>query len=146
MQVTEQEREIVRLWIESSAVYAGTYAALGTGMVDGYSARVKKGPVKIPGTCVVCHEEDQLRQKNPSRLGGGKPTPEYESLLSQIESHKYQLETKKRFDMPGFRPNEHYVREMKRYGILPASHAVSDPINVYDVDQKYWRSFWYEAH
>ena len=199
VQVTEQERDIVRLWIESSAVYAGTYAALGTGMVDGYLAGVKKGPIKIPGTCVVCHEDDQLRQRNPSRLGGGKPyggpevarfnqetllnlsrpafsrillaplskdaggygiceeksgdpvltsreAPEYKSLLSQIESHKDQLDTRKRFDMQGFRPNEHYVREMKRYDILPASHAASDPIDVYDVDEKYWRSFWYEAH
>jgi hypothetical protein len=41
--------------------------------------------------------------------------------------------------MPGFRPNVHYVREMKRYGVLPASlDARSDPIDVYATDRKYW--------
>ncbi len=196
VQVTPQERDIIRLWIESSAVYAGTYAALGTGMVAGYPAKAKKGPIKIPGTCTACHKNDQLKQKYPGRQGGGKPygdpeivkfnqetllnlsrpessrillaplskevggygicekksgelvltsrdTPEYESLLSQVKKAKDELDSKKRFDMPDFRPNEHYVREMKRYGILPASHMVSDPIDVYEVDRQYWRSFWY---
>jgi hypothetical protein len=46
--------------------------------------------------------------------------------------------------MPGFRPNEHYVREMKRYGVLPTSYnPASHPIDVYETDQAYWRSFWY---
>ena len=72
-----------------------------------------------------------------------RDTPEYESLLSQVKKAKDELDSKKRFDMPDFRPNEHYVREMKRYGILPASHMVSDPIDVYEVDRQYWRSFWY---
>ena len=29
-----------------------------------------------------------------------------------------RLDEIKRFDMPGFRPNEHYVRELKRFGVL----------------------------
>jgi hypothetical protein len=52
--------------------------------------------------------------------------------------------------MPGpyhaasFRPNEHYIREMKRYGILPAAlNPATDPIDVYETDQAYWRSFWH---
>ena len=28
----------------------------------------------------------------------------------------------KRFDMPGFRPRPDYLREMRRYGVLPADH------------------------
>ena len=45
--------------------------------------------------------------------------------------------------MPGFRPNEHYVREMKRYGILrESSDPAGDPIDVYATDRAYWRSFW----
>jgi hypothetical protein len=46
--------------------------------------------------------------------------------------------------MPGFRPNEHYIREMKRYGVLPASYdPARDPVDPYATDCDYWRSFWY---
>ena len=82
--LSAHEQKMIRLWIDTSAVYAGTYAALG-GM---------EGP----------------------------------------------------YHVPEFRPNEHYVREMKRYGILPADFDLAnDPINVYEVDQAYWRSFWHQA-
>ena len=50
----------------------------------------------------------------------------------------------KRFDMPGFRPNEHYVREMKRYRVLPdAFNPAKDPIDVYAVDRAYFQTFWH---
>jgi hypothetical protein len=46
--------------------------------------------------------------------------------------------------MPGFRPNEQYVREMKRYGILPAAFDnLADRIDVYQTDEAYWRSLWW---
>jgi hypothetical protein len=46
--------------------------------------------------------------------------------------------------MPGFKPNEHYVREMKRYGVLPESFDLAnDPIDVYATDDAYWRSMWH---
>ena len=80
--LSEHERALVRLWIDTSAVYAGTYAALGL----------------MPGP----------------------------------------------YHVPSFRPNEHYVREMKRYGILPGTFRLAtDPINVYETDQAYWRSLWH---
>ena len=47
--------------------------------------------------------------------------------------------------MPGFRPNEHYVREMKRYGVLADDFDPAvDPIDVYQVDRAYWRSCWHQ--
>ena len=80
--LSEQEVRMIRLWIDASTVYAGTYAALG-GM---------EGP----------------------------------------------------YHVPTFRPNEHYVREMKRYGVLSETFDIGgDTINVYDVDQAYWRSLWH---
>ena len=51
----------------------------------------------------------------------------------------------KRFDMPGFKPNPHYVREMKRYGIIAENvDPDKDPIDVYAADQAYWESFWWK--
>ena len=50
----------------------------------------------------------------------------------------------KRFDMPGFVPSEHYIREMKRYGVLPGNFNVEqDPIDVFATDQAYWKSLWH---
>ena len=69
---------------------------------------------------------------------------EASAILASIQSGKAELDRIKRFDMPGFRPNEHYVREMKRYGILPADFdSEVDPIDVYQVDQAYWQSLWH---
>ena len=49
----------------------------------------------------------------------------------------------KRFDMPGFRPRVDWMREMKRFGILPAGQDPADPVDYYAVEQAYWRSLWY---
>ncbi len=69
---------------------------------------------------------------------------DYQRLLACIQAAKEELDTLTRFDMPNFRPNQHYVREMKNYGILPAAlDAASSRINVYEVDEAYWRSFWH---
>ena len=187
VKVTPRERDIVRLWIESSAVYAGTYAALGTGMV-------RQAP-RIPGSCGSCHKKGQLTRRYPGLGGGGraygdavtvkfnqqtllnfsrpdysrlllaplsrraggygiceaksgKPVltsrtaAQYKSLLADIKKSKDALDRIKRFDMPGFVPNTHYLREMKRFGLLSARHDDSRPVDCYELDQKYWKSHW----
>lgn len=61
-----------------------------------------------------------------------------------IEKTKKILDTIKRFDMKGFRPRKSYIREMIRYGILPDSFDLkNDPVNVYELDKKYFQSQWY---
>ena len=69
--------------------------------------------------------------------------PQYKAILAAASNAKAHLDKVKRFDMPGFRPNEHYVREMKFYGILPKALGPNSPIDVYETDRKYWRSLWY---
>jgi len=59
------EQKTVRLWIESSAVYAGTYAALGSGMC----------PVEFPvevmeQRCGTCHGSEPPKGKR--KIGKGK--------------------------------------------------------------------------
>ena len=42
------------------------------------------------------------------------------------------------------RPSPNYVREMKRYGLLEDSFVLGeDPIDVYALEEVYWRTFWY---
>ncbi|MBN2294066.1 MAG: hypothetical protein JXM70_16690, partial [Pirellulales bacterium] len=69
--------------------------------------------------------------------------PDYKKLLAMIAAGKDNLQTIKRFDMPGFRPLPQYVREMRRYGILPADHRDNDPVDPYELDRRYWKSLWY---
>jgi hypothetical protein len=207
VRLSDREWRTVWLWIESGAPYAGTYAALGTGMLwpnvwaemgdvlrrrcaschcppraDG---RPVKGKIALPANRHprrrggAAHERWvgknlAMARRSPnvlynltrpsdsplllgplSREAGGWGTcpgvfasrddPDYRKLLARLRASKQHLDRIKRFDMPGFRPNVHYVREMKRYGILPAAlDPARDSIDVYQTDRAYWRSFWHE--
>ena len=67
---------------------------------------------------------------------------DYATLLAMVTAGKENLDGIKRFDMPGFQPPPQYVREMKRYGILPADLAADARVDPYDADRRYWESFW----
>ncbi len=177
-ELTELERKTVRLWIDTSATYPGTYAALGCGMYPvalPYETMVKRcgschdgkrrdGRLAIKfdlnslqSRCNLSRPEKSLVLRAPlAKTEGGfalcgdgvlKNTadPVYQAILSAIRTSANRLAADKRFDMPGFRPNKHYVREMKRFGILSADLEPSDPINVYETDERYWRSFWHKS-
>ena len=182
--LSDHETKLVRLWIETSATYPGTYASLGCGFY----------PVGLPyagmiDRCGKCHtmEADINGQKRhriagaqrslgpppgalrqslpagevatccgrrwPRRRAGWASAPKrccrrptirsIGQMLAAIEDAHKRLEEGKRFDMPGFRPNQHYIREMQRFGFLPADLKPDDPIDVYAVDRAYWDSFDY---
>ena len=226
--LTPRETAIVRLWIDTSAQYAGTYAAYGTGQVGGcwnvnepIRVMADTWPTTPPAQqaiqqrCTACHgrglpqhvtdrvpglsHEDMLSWERPlSRYsrhrvfnlsrpeqslmllaplvrsaGGyaeGEPNPRlitedrhrspppivhpvifrntddpaYQAVLAHLQAAREKLEEIKRFDMPGFQPSEHYVRELQRFGVLPASLDLAQhPIDVYAADEAYWRSLWY---
>ncbi|NUQ61447.1 MAG: hypothetical protein HUU20_03100 [Pirellulales bacterium] len=82
---TNDERTIVRLWIDSGAAYPGTYAALGTGMVGGFeiidrSIRLDRSDTEWPETrasmaaierrCSSCHGEDKPLPLSVSHIAG----------------------------------------------------------------------------
>ena len=70
--------------------------------------------------------------------------PDYGAILGYIETGRLCLQENKRWDMPGFKPHPFYIREMKRYGILPESFgAARDDIDVFDIDRRYWESAWH---
>ena len=214
--LTARERDLVRLWIEAGATFAGTYAAynrtdsavagalsnstkvaIGSpvgpivekrclschGSVASLGQRVEKirvnrlyttspgnawrGRVNLPKHCWnlynLSHPDKSMILLAPlaEEAGGygwcrtkeGQPVavfrndqdPDYQALLQAVRAAKARQQKAGRFDMPGFRPNEHYVRWMKRFGVLPADFdPTKDPINVYETDRAYWRSLWYQ--
>jgi hypothetical protein len=69
--------------------------------------------------------------------------PDYRKILAHIRAAGRKLDEIKRFDMPGFRCHPAYIREMKRYGVLPAGLSSDAPVDPYAADRAYWKSLWY---
>jgi hypothetical protein len=70
--------------------------------------------------------------------------PDYQAILAGIRQAGEKLNEMKRFDMPGFVPRVDWVREMKRFGILPASHDPAAKVDYYAAERRYWESLWYK--
>ncbi|MGD0899822.1 MAG: hypothetical protein ABR915_18470 [Thermoguttaceae bacterium] len=198
--MTAQEQQMVRLWIESSACYIGTYAAM---RYHQYNAADLHFPLDFPDPfkrrCDGCHTggrslppadlafdlthpEKSLMLLAPlARSAGGlnlckgkvaplgpvkqpvqptltkpeePPTQELVNVFASKEDPDYQamlvyFERRIkghgiRFPMPEWQPDDGYIREMKRYGILP---AYLDPaktrVDPYLTDRAYWQSLWW---
>ena len=70
--------------------------------------------------------------------------PDYQALLAFVAAGEARLREIKRFDMAGFVPRADWVREMRRYGILsPTNGSTRTPLNVYEVERRYWESLWH---
>ncbi|MBI4583049.1 MAG: PD40 domain-containing protein [Planctomycetes bacterium] len=216
VRLSERERKLVRLWIETGAAYPGTYAALGTGMIGGYAENqidrsdtafesVKAAREAMGRRCGGCHQGAMRLPESPSdhmemppwailyndprirysrhiiynlsrpeksllllaplapAAGGyglcgaaaqekaagaamfeSAADADYEKLLASIRDTKGELDRRKRFDMPGFRPHPAYIREMQNYGILSRDLDPARPLDPYALDRAYWRSLWYQ--
>ena len=80
----------------------------------------------------------------PGPVFKDKSDPDYQRMLKTLDAANKYLQTTKLYHMPGFKPNKHYVREMKRYRVLPATFDVeTDPIDVFETDHAYWRTMWH---
>jgi len=213
VRVPSNDLAVVALWLDASAPYPGTYAALGCGMIGGYlqNKQVINNDQTWPTTCgaqpvfdrrcATCHtaehkplprtlsdenglsfwepqmDDPRLRFNRHALFNLTRPEkslflraplavaagglgicaatnslrapvfasvcdPDYRVLLAMIDAGRRKLDEVKRFDMPGFRPPREYLREMKRYGILPATFDLDrDPADPYELDRLYWDSF-----
>lgn len=209
VQATDHEKRMLRLWIEVGAPYPGTYGALGSGSVGGYSENnlvhtdfdwptTEAGAEVIDRRCASCHQGNRILPKALSdeiglsfwrfdmddprlaqsrhivfnltrpeksllllaplaKEAGGlglcqaqqdraplfetREDTDYQRLLAMVSAGRDYLAKIKRFDMPGFQPRAAYVREMRRYGVVPADSDLTG-LDPYDLDQAYWRSLW----
>ncbi len=68
--------------------------------------------------------------------------PDYKALQREVLECVERLEAMGWYGTKRFRPNEYWIREMIRYGVLPADFdAQNDPIDPYEVDRRYFRLF-----
>lgn len=79
----------------------------------------------------------------PTVVFATRQDPGYRAIHAMIDRGRRFLEVDKRFDMAGFVPRNDWVREMKRYGLLPSDHDPSAPVDVYAVERAYWKSLWH---
>jgi hypothetical protein len=121
---------------ETSLILTAVLAREAGGWASGAAGAPSRAP-----------DEDRSRPPRPFThpvVFADTVDPDYLAILAHIRAAASRLEEIRRFDMPGFRPNEHYIREMKRYGVLPDAFDPSkDPIDAYETDRRYWRSLWY---
>lgn len=86
----------------------------------------------------ICAGEDGISVFNHTE------DPDYVTLLAAIRRTKAQLDEISRFDMPTFRPTQAYMREMKRFGVLPQDFEADAPVDPYALDRAYWKSLWWD--
>ncbi len=100
-------------------------------------------------------EFSPLLQAPLAKAGGGwekcgaifhdKNDPDYQAILAAFHHVQKVSLLETRWGMPGFKPNEQYIREMKRFGVLPENFdRTKDPLDVFKTDQAYWQSLWYK--
>ncbi len=84
------------------------------------------------------------KTRKPANVFEDTAAPGYQALLALCAAGKDSLaQGTRRFDMAGFHPRADWVREMKRYGILPPDSAPAAPLDCYAVERRYWESLWY---
>jgi len=99
---------------------------------------------KKAGGYELCKAAGRTAGAGPTPVFADTTDPDYQKILALCKAGTDYLNKIKRFDMPGFRPRKAYVREMKRYGILPADLPDDAPIDVYATDRAYWQSLWHK--
>jgi mono/diheme cytochrome c family protein len=97
---------------------------------------------KSAGGWGLCRASKTVAEAPAAAVFASTADPDYQKLLALCEAGKTHLGQIKRFDMAGFRPREDWIREMRRYGILPSDLEEKQPIDYYEVERAYWRSLW----
>jgi hypothetical protein len=83
------------------------------------------------------------KTSQPATVFASSQDADYQKLLAMCRAGQEHLDKIKRFDMTDFHPRADWVREMKRYGILPAGTRPEDRIDIYATERSYWESLWY---
>jgi len=198
VKLTQEEKNLVRLWIDTSATYPGTYASLRTGRFDididlkqlhsrcgechatkDYSdakalalecwnfpgikgntskdiPRLERWNITHTPLFNISHPERSMilrapLAKNAGGMGACARTifenthdPFYQEVLAALQDANRRLHLEKRFDMPGFRPNDDYIREMQKYGIVKKDLGPTELFDYYQAERDYFDSWYFD--
>ncbi|MCL2710244.1 MAG: hypothetical protein FWE95_05130 [Planctomycetaceae bacterium] len=198
VQLTQEEKNIIRLWIDTSATYPGTYASLRTGLFS-----VDVDFKQLLSRCGECHATKDFNEARPfalegwtfpgikgntsrdiprqerwnlthtplfnisnpersmilraplAKTAGGMEAcakvifedtndPFYKAVLATLQDANRRLHIEKRFDMPGFRPNDDYIREMQKYGFVKKDLGPTELFDFYQAEQEYFDSWYFD--
>ena len=137
------------IWVQPAAGDAG--GALGAALAAWYqemgNPRAARQPDSMRGAYLgPVFQQDEIDESLTAcgAVFASRNDGDFQILLRAINDAQKHLNEITRFSMPNFRPEPEYVREMIRYGILPADFdSATDPINVYETDRRYWESLWH---
>ena len=198
VKLTQEEKNLIRLWIDTSATYPGTYASLRTGLF-----LVEMDFNKLLSRCGECHATEDFREARPFALEGWRfpgvkgntsqdiprqerwnlihttlfnisnpersmilraplakkaggmeacqkiifedtNDPFYREILAALQDANRRLNIEKRFDMPGFRPNDDYIREMQKYGFVKKDLGPTETFDYYQAERDYFDSWYFD--
>ncbi len=95
---------------------------------------------KAAGGLALCKD----KQGNAKIVFENAADPDYQKMLQRLGEVR-EAALPHRHDRPGFRPLPTYAREMKRQGLLPQAFDIAnDPWDPYDLDRRFWESFWHK--
>lgn len=90
-----------------------------------------------------CREEGT--EKGAGAVFEDKTDEDYQAILSMVEQVRKGCYPRGAHFQPGFRGHPVYIREMKRYGVLPTDFDPETPIDPFAVDQTYYELFYPEV-
>jgi hypothetical protein len=98
---------------------------------------------KQAGGLGLCRNKD-TQQRGEGGVFADKTDADYLALRAEIEKMRDTCYPGGFHWKPGFRSNPIYIREMKRYGVLPADFDPRTPIDPWGLDQQYYEQFYPE--
>jgi hypothetical protein len=99
---------------------------------------------KESGGWGLCQEKTAAQKGAAAEVFSSTRDADYETILRNVTRLQQQLQSNRRYDMPGFAPHPAYLSEMKRFGLLPERYEWKGPREeMWRIDRAYWRSLWY---
>ena len=80
---------------------------------------------------------------NPVSVFKDKSDPDYQLVRNEIVNTMERQKKYGRIEMPNYQPKPYYTHWMKRFGVLPKGYKDGDKVNFYDLDESYWKTFWW---
>jgi len=99
---------------------------------------------KEAGGWGLCQEKTAAKKDSAPPVFSSTRDTDYETVLGNVTQLHQQLQSNRRYDMPGFVPHPAYLSEMKRFGVLPEDYEwKGPPEEMWRIDEAYWQSFWH---